>query len=1239
MMWTQRCQHDSKDVPKWKGSVNLRKEQRFVKNKETRTLKMLRPMLPLRSKHFCVTLVLLAFALALSSPAFAQTTVSQGSIQGTVTDSSGAVVAGAKVSITNKANGQASNTSTTSSGTYNSGGLIPGDYVVRVEAKGFKTSEVPVVVQVTVTASGNVRLEVGQGTEVVEVQATTNAVNTEQATVQGVLTADQIDRLPVDGRNFMDLAQLEPGVQIQDGQTFDPTKAGYSSISINGAYGRTPRIEVDGLDISDENVGTTTQNISLSSIQEFNISRSNLDLSTELTSAGAVNVATRSGTNALHGMAFYNFRDRNALTANFAEDVDGYYQRNNFGGRVGGPIVKDKLFFFLDGERMKQDGIVPVAVASFSGLNGGFSSPFRDTALTGKLDWNATKDIHVFYRFTYNWNISESNFGYDYSVYSNKDNSPSHALGVDWNKGSWSHSFRVGYLKFHNQIAGATASYNPVPSGEIAALDTGEVISGPNLLAPQGTLQTNRQFKYDGSKVWRSHIFRVGAGVNRILGGGFASFFGLAPLDYTLSDTSGIPLQDEPFLLGLLGNGQGFFTEKPAFGYPGGGQADTRFQWYVGDSWKIKPNLTLSYGLRYNRDTGRSDSDLAPTPCSAISSNLLTAGFPGCTGNLLDMWGSGLGNRVKNPNNNYGPQVGFAWDPSKTGKTVIRGGAGLYYENYIFNNTLFDRPNKLSQGLFFGLGQLNCTSPGGPGSVSFSLSPSNSVTSVDNVDLATGVCLQPLSVAGPLVFDLQQEYQAAVKALGPQSNGNFVGNDLTLNTRVVGPAFDPNFRSARSYQMNIGMQRQIEKGVLTVDYVRNVSLHFQEGVDLNHVGDSRYLNKTAAANAIATTLAICSNSVSIQAAYSSASCPNGDGTFHNATINDFAANGLDSGFALSSSFGATGSPASVFGLSPDNFAAFDGINDNLGVGEFNLPIGRSVYNGLQSSYKQQVHDPFRGVTGMDLTVSYTLSKFAGTGGNDQNFSPLAIDFRNPTGFSGPTGLDRRNQFKFGVTFDVAHRGPRFSVIGNFASAPPTSLVVASPGGPQGTGEIFRSDLTGDGTVGDLFPINGGTVGQPGQFQRAVNAGSLGSAISRWNTTQAGQPTPAGQALIDANLLTLGDLQALGGVKQTLASPLGNPAGNSMYKEVSTVLSWPIKFKERFTLEPSIGAFNLFNFANFAGLTGFLDTGAGAGGSVTGTANSHTLAQGDLNSVRTGTGSGVFAAGASRQVEFGLKLTF
>src|SRR5258708_29693637 len=137
-------------------------------------------------------------ALLLSSVAFAQTTVAQGSIQGTVTDPTGAVVTGAKITISNKATGQVGVTTSSSSGTYNSGGLIPGDYMVRVEAPGFKTTQLPVVVQVAVTASGNIQLEVGTGSTVVEVQGTAVTVNTEQATVQGVLTSEQIDTMPGD---------------------------------------------------------------------------------------------------------------------------------------------------------------------------------------------------------------------------------------------------------------------------------------------------------------------------------------------------------------------------------------------------------------------------------------------------------------------------------------------------------------------------------------------------------------------------------------------------------------------------------------------------------------------------------------------------------------------------------------------------------------------------------------------------------------------------------------------------------------------------------------------------------------------------------------------------------------------------------------------------------------------------------------------------------------------------------
>jgi hypothetical protein len=335
---------------------------------------------------------------------WAQATVSTGSIQGTVTDPSGAVVSNAKVTITNKATAQVITTKTNTAGSYGSGALVPGNYVVRIEAGGFKATEVPIIVLVGNAANGNAKLQVGQTSETIEVQASEVQVNTEQATVQGVLTSAQIDNLPVNGRNFLDLAQLEPGVQIQDGQNFDPTKAGYSSISFGGRFGRTARIEVDGVDVSDETVGTTTTDIPASAIQEFQLSQSSLDMSTELTSSGSVNVTTKSGTNSVHGQALGLFRDSSVGTAALPvpPGFTAPYQRSQYGGGVGGPIIKDKLFFYADGERTIQHTEVPVPIsAPFSSYSGTFADPFREGNLLGRLDYTLPKNAKLFYRYSY----------------------------------------------------------------------------------------------------------------------------------------------------------------------------------------------------------------------------------------------------------------------------------------------------------------------------------------------------------------------------------------------------------------------------------------------------------------------------------------------------------------------------------------------------------------------------------------------------------------------------------------------------------------------------------------------------------------------------------------------------------------------------------------------------------------------------------------------------------------------
>src|ERR1700684_750110 len=312
--------------------------------------------------------ILFAYVLLTTMTARAQSTTATGNIQGTLTDPSGAVVEGAKVTITNKETGQTLKVTTSSAGAYNSGALLPGNYSVRAEANGFKTTEEGVIVKVGVVSGINFKLQLGGATTVVEVAEQSVAVNTEQPSVQGVLNREQIENLPVNGRNFLDLAQLEPGVQIQDGADFDPTKVGFSSISVGGRFGRTARIEVDGVDVSDETVGTTTENIPASAIDEFQISQSTLDLSNELTSSGAVNVTTRSGSNNYHGEGFALFRD-SAFSAALPTPtpppiLESPYARNQDGGNFGGPILKDKVFFFLDAEHTNQNLAAPVVAAA-----------------------------------------------------------------------------------------------------------------------------------------------------------------------------------------------------------------------------------------------------------------------------------------------------------------------------------------------------------------------------------------------------------------------------------------------------------------------------------------------------------------------------------------------------------------------------------------------------------------------------------------------------------------------------------------------------------------------------------------------------------------------------------------------------------------------------------------------------------------------------------------------------------
>lgn len=1210
---------------------------------------------------------LCAATLCWPGAAAAQTTISTGSIQGTITDPTGAAVPGASITIVNKATSQTIKLTATSTGTFSSGALIPAVYTVKVEAAGFKTTEAQITVQVGVTTPANFKMELGTASAVVTVTESAVAVNTEQDTVQGVLSREQIDALPVNGRNFLDLAQLEPGVQIQDGANFDPTKNGYSSISFGGRYGRTARIEVDGIDISDETVGTTTANIPASAIQEFQLSSSSLDLSTELTSSGAVNVTTRSGTNDWHGDGFWYGRNHD-LAAEQAPGIDVPFFRHQYGADFGGPFIKNKLFFFGDFERTRQDeqtAVVPSA--PFTPLVGSYSALFRDLEFLGRVDWQIKPNWTLFARFNDEQNRDVVPFiPNTFNPFLNIDYEHAYIVGTDFNTGPYSHSIRFGWSKFHNSIADAVATsgaFNPPAVAGLVAIAIGSdplcltagadsFCSGANFLAPQGTFQQNTQIKYDGSRTIRNHIIRYGFGWDRIIGGGFAAFVALQPIvnNSTTPLVNGMPNPVAGCFSGTcngftslpggvsnplnyyiqtitLGNGQGFFTSKPAFGLPAGGQFDNRIQWYLGDAWKIKSNFVFNYGVRYVRDTGRTDAFLPPVTCAGVPAS----DFPvtPCTGNLLDNLTPGLGGRVNQPNANFGGNVGFAWDPMKDGKTVIRGGIGIYYENAIFNNTLFDQPTRLPTGLFFGTATLTTSA------CSFTLPTGGTVTS--------NVCGMPIGASGvaAAVAALQTQYQTATKTAGAAVNGVYLGNTLAEGLNVTGDTpLSPDYVSPYSVQMNLGFQRELVPGtVFQMDYVRNVALHYIIVEDANHVGDASTLNVASATNAISTT------NNSFGCGFSAAAAATNCAILAGATINSYQMNGLDSGNAVAGGNPCGFLPTSATVPVGTPACAFPGKNPSFGQMQIAYPAGRAVYNGLQMSLRTQRKNLMPGIKNSNFVISYAYSKYIGQV-LDTDFISTVEDFRHPNSTIGPTGLDRPNQFSAGGWFDL----PGWTEIGlttHYYTALPVTLYTPA-------GSIFTADLDGDGSFagseiesrGDILP---GT--NIGSFNRGVSLGDLQSLITQFNNNYAGKPTPAGEALVNAGLFTPTQLSQLGAVVNAIAPVVPGAVKTSALFTFDTSVAWnihPARFwksvPERVVVKPQMTFYNLFNHQNYDSpslppngvLTGCSTPAPCAPVSNGGAVNSTTAA---TRTNLVGLGSGVFALGAPRQLEWGVKVSF
>src|SRR2546428_5476087 len=302
---------------------------------------------------FLVRSAMFALLLAVGSSVMAQQI--RGALEGTITDPNGAVLSGARVVVKNNATSAEVTTAANDRGYFNVQNLEAGVYTVTIQQSGFnKYVAKDVNVKVGAVTPLAIALQVGAQEQIVEVTATSTeaSVDTSRSTVDGVVTAKTIENLPLNGRNFLDLAQLEPGVQVRDGGDFDPTKNQFVGVSVGGRQGRSTRIQFDGVDITDETVGTTTTNISNESIQEFQVSRSTLDPSTDLASSGAINIVTRSGGNQFHGSGVSFFRNESyaadlRLDKTQPTTEKPSFERQNFGGNFGGYFIKDRLFWHI----------------------------------------------------------------------------------------------------------------------------------------------------------------------------------------------------------------------------------------------------------------------------------------------------------------------------------------------------------------------------------------------------------------------------------------------------------------------------------------------------------------------------------------------------------------------------------------------------------------------------------------------------------------------------------------------------------------------------------------------------------------------------------------------------------------------------------------------------------------------------------------------------------------------------
>ncbi len=621
---------------------------------------------PARARGIVAILLALVALAAFVPGASAQT---GGVIAGKVQGKDNAPLPGVTVTASNKDTGLDRSTTSESTGAFQLPSLPPGTYTVKAELEGFATVTVSDV-KVNVATTRNLEISMGSSNvqEAITVVDEAPLVQTTPS-IGAVVSQEQLENLPLNGRQFANLAILAPGTSLS--YNSDPTKPGQLTVALNGGSGRNVNFIIDGGDNTDDTIGGALQNFNLESVQEFNIQTQQYKAEYGRSTGGVLTVVTKSGTNQLQGSAWGFYRKDSLNAETETEKLSGTgkqpYERKQYGASLGGPIVKDAVHFFATYEKTDRDTSYTVNTPLLPADNGkSFPTPFKDDLATAKLTWDISPKQYLQVRYGYQKNTDK----YGASSLAAPD-----SLGTVTNKYSSilaGHTLQLGadslnelvfqYTKFDNLIS--ADSDNPTvyfPNG---------AHFGQNINTPQSTHQVKYQYKDDLSfaKTLFGRPNQLKMGLNYIheptLGGDFST--GLAG-QYTLkANTLGSPVTD----ITVFG---GFFGDKTPVNQYGG---------YFQDDILVNDHLTVNVGLRYDYWSGF-DLDQRTNPIwQALSTQTQYHEFY-----LRDFQG-GKGGVLSNDKNNYAPRLGFTYDLGGNGQRLLHGGWGLYYDFPYTNATI-----------------------------------------------------------------------------------------------------------------------------------------------------------------------------------------------------------------------------------------------------------------------------------------------------------------------------------------------------------------------------------------------------------------------------------------------------------------------------------------------------------------------------------------------------------------------